>query len=945
LPEQQPTLCADSISAQRTTEPSHIPKMGFRMKPLPAALSILSVILTAPEFAQPTSLAATDQLNPSDQTTVPESTPAQQRIAAAKQQIEADPKKIQAYNELTLAFIRRARETADLKYLNDADAALTQGLKLDASDFQLQKTQVALLSSRHQFIEARDQATNLHLRMPDDVMTYGYLAEADIALGKYADAETNAQWMMNMRPNNTPALLVGAQLRLLYGDARGAIEFLNQAYSQTSPAEVEELAWIANQIASIQIDSGQKDDAAQTLEQVEQIFPDYPCTIENLARVRMGQSRAKEAIQLWTKATSVDSDPHLLYELARAQEAAGQSEEARVTYARFEKLANAPDTATEDSKLDLILLYAETPATASNALQLAEHEVIARQDVSTLDAYAWALYVNGKYQEADETIQKVLAVGIQSARMFDHAGHIAQKLNNLADATKYFQRSAQVDPSSEYADDARASLGLPMGANGFEKKSAKIDSAIETSSALSDATASRQSSAPEDRRDRTEMPAGIGMTAASLVFVPVPRDLMTPQPTGTNHLIHTAQVTVTRNPKDATGYAGLGAAYFQRARETGDVSDYQLAEESLTKSLDLNSADFSADTALETMAEICMGEHRFADALGFAQKALSLGTGDLSPFALVGDAYADMGEYDKAGVAYSKLTPRDRPLSPRAAYARDSRLSYLKFIGGDTGAAIRLMKAAVTEGIEAQLQNENLAWLYYELGEFYTQAGDANSADTSYLAALNAHPGDYRALAALARLRANNGRYAEAIVLYQKAIAVVPMPIFIAELGDLYARAGNQAEAQKQYALVEYIGLLGHINQVLHNRDLALFYADHDMKLSEALNLAQKELEVRRDIYTWDALAWVLYKNGKLEEAAKASQRAMQFGTRDALLLFHAGMIAEGLGHREEARSALEEALQINPHFHLIYTSMAQQRLVALEALAESKGASNDDAR
>jgi hypothetical protein len=48
------------------------------------------------------------------------------------------------------------------------------------------------------------------------------------------------------------------------------------------------------------------------------------------------------------------------------------------------------------------------------------------------------------------------------------------------------------------------------------------------------------------------------------------------------------------------------------------------------------------------MAEVCMGEHRFADALSYAQKALSLGTGDVSPFAIVGDAYADMGEYDKA---------------------------------------------------------------------------------------------------------------------------------------------------------------------------------------------------------------------------------------------------------------------------------------------------------
>jgi tetratricopeptide (TPR) repeat protein len=336
-----------------------------------------------------------------------------------------------------------------------------------------------------------------------------------------------------------------------------------------------------------------------------------------------------------------------------------------------------------------------------------------------------------------------------------------------------------------------------------------------------------------------------------------------------------------------------------------------------------------------------MGEHRFSDALGYSQKALSLGTGDVSPFAIVGDAYADMGEYDKAGVAYGRLTPRDMTLSPRAAYSRDSRLSYLKFIAGDTRAAIGLMKTAVTEGVEAQLQSENLAWLYYELGEYETQAGDTGAADAAYLAALNTHPGDYRALAALARLRANNGRYAEAIVLYQKAIAVVPMPIFIAELGDLYAKSGNQAEAQKQYALVEYIGLLGHINQVLHNRDLALFYADHDMKLAESLDLAQKELEVRRDIYTWDALAWALYKNGKLADAAKASGKAMRFGTRDSLLLYRAAMIADRMGQHDQARNELRESLQINPHFHLIYADAAQQKLLALEPQFASGGGSD----
>ena len=649
----------------------------------------------------------------------------------------------------------------------------------------------------------------------------------------------------------------------------------------------------------------------------------------------MAQNRASDAVQILMQVSSIDNDPHDLYELARAQEAAGQAKEARTTYAEFEKLASEPGSATDASRLDLILMYAESPVTAPNALKLAHQEIAARQDVWTLDAYAWTLYANAKYEDAGTAVQKAIAVGIQSAQIFDHAGHIAQKLNHSADATKYFELSIQSNPSSEYASDARKSVGLATVADDPWPKASPETPALAVPQG---AHPSGPLTASESDHDAASV--GVGMRADALVFAPVPEALLTPQPTSTSHMIHSAQVAVARNPNDAAGFAGLGAAYFQRARETGDVSDYQLAEQSLTKSLDLVSADFSADEALGTMAEVCMGEHRFADALTYAQRALSLGTGDISPFAIVGDAYADMGEYEKAGVAYGRLTPRDMTLSPRAAYARDSRLSYLKFIAGDTAGAISLMKTAVTEGVEAQLPSENLAWLYYELGEYDAQAGDSASADAAYLAALTIHPGDYRALAALGKLRANNGRYAEAIVLYQKAIAVVPMPIFVAELGDLYAKSGNQAEAQKQYALVEYIGLLGHINQVLHNRDLALFYADHDMKLAEALDLAQKELEVRHDVYTWDALAWALYKNGKLTEAAKASEKAMRFGTRDSLLLFHAGMIAERLGQQEQARNELKEALQINPHFHLVYANAAQQRLAALEAQSESKGGS-----
>ena len=908
------------------------------MKSLQAALLILSTLLPGISLAQDVRLPGTEGHAASNYAAVQQDTPAQQRIAAAKLQIAKDPSKSQSYNELAIAFLRRARETADIGFLNDADAALAQGLKLDPNDFQLQKTQVALMLGRHDFVQARERAMALNRHTPDDVMTYGYIAEADIALGNYAEAETNAQWMMNMRPNNTPALLVGAKLRTLYGDAHGAIDFLNRAYSQTSPAEVGDLAWITNQIASIQIESGQTDAAEQTLAGVKQLFPQFPNTLENLARVRIAQNRPGDAVQLLKQAESIDHDPHVLYALARAQEEAGDETEARATYADFKQLASVPGTATEESALDLILIDAGSPDTAPSALQSAREQIRVRQDVWTLDAYAWALYANAKFQDADTAVQKAIAVGIQSAQIFDHAGHIAQKLNRSADAVKYFTLSVKSNPTSEFAADALKSLTPEeVAVSGGQNNSQAVPAHD-----LSQSAQPRTFSDAINQPNRNQVPVAATTADYSPVFAPVPSALLTPEPTDTNRFIHTAQAKVALNPKDAAGYAALGAAYFQRARETGDVNDYQLAEESLNKSLDLDSTDFSADAALETMAEVCMGEHRFADALNYAQKALSLGTGDVSPFAIVGDAFADMGEYDKAADAYSRLNTDTTTSSPRDAYARDSRLSYLQFIAGDTAAAIALMKKAVTEGVEAQLPSENLAWLYYELGEFETQAGDPASANEAYLAALNTHPGDYRALAAMGKLRANNGRYAEAIELYQKAIAVVPMPIFVAELGDLYLKIGNKAEAQKQYSLVEYIGLLGHINQVLHNRDLALFYADHDMKLSEALDLAQKEFEVRHDVYTWDALAWALFKNGKLSEAASASENALRFGTRDPLILFHAGLIAEQLGRHDQAHSDLSEALHINPHFHLIYASQAKQVLAAFDAQAKSEVIPND---
>ena len=131
------------------------------------------------------------------------------------------------------------------------------------------------------------------------------------------------------------------------------------------------------------------------------------------------------------------------------------------------------------------------------------------------------------------------------------------------------------------------------------------------------------------------------------------------------------------------------------------------------------------------------------------------------------------------------------------------------------------MKSAIAAALQTNVPRENLAWLYFELGERYFQTGDLEKAGLAYQSGIAADLNHYRSLAGLAKVRAAQGELEESIRLYQRSIAVIPFPVYVAELGDVYKKAGRMKEAQQQYDLIEYIGHLGKLNQVLANRELA----------------------------------------------------------------------------------------------------------------------------
>jgi len=398
------------------------------------------------------------------QTTTTQSglSPAERSIGQANKLIEKNPKNFEAYNALALALSRRARETSDVANYTRAEEALRKSFEISPDNFDGERTAVWLLLGKHEFAAALEKAKELNKKMPDDIMVYGFLTDANVELGNYNDAEKAAQWMLDLRPGNLPGTTRAAYLRELFGDVDGAIELMNMACQSTPPNEAEDRAWILSQIGHLQLMSGKISEADGTLQQALQIFPGYHYALGNLAKVRVEQKRYEDAVNLLQQRYDAAQHAENLYDLAEALELAGHADKAMAAFGEFETKSLLESVRADNSNRELIFYYADHAHQPAKALAVAQAEYAPKHDVFTLDSYAWALHVNSRDAEALKPIQTALAVGIQDARMLRHAGEIALATGDYAAAERYLLDSAKLNaPGSSQARELLANLSEP----------------------------------------------------------------------------------------------------------------------------------------------------------------------------------------------------------------------------------------------------------------------------------------------------------------------------------------------------------------------------------------------------------------------------------------------------------------------------------------------------
>jgi tetratricopeptide (TPR) repeat protein len=369
-------------------------------------------------------------------------TPAETAIQKAQTAIAGHPDHYPYYNSLAMAYARRARESSDVAFYARAEETLAKSFAISPANFEGLKIETWLQLGRHEFAKARETAQKLNQQAPDDLTVYGYLVDANAELGHYKDAVDAAQWMLDLRPGNVPGLTRAGYLRELHGNLSGSLEVMQMAYDSTPFSEAEDRAWLLTQMAHLSLISGDLSKAEMWANGALGLFPNYHYALGTLAQVRIAQERYPEAVTLLARRYAAAPHAENLSVLAEAQELAGQNDSALQSYATFERQSLVESPMADNSNHELIAYYVDHAHKPAEALAIARREVERRQDVYTLDTYAWALAASGDYEQAETQMRTALAVGVKEPRLLFHAGAIALHLRHNDQAAMYLKDAA-----------------------------------------------------------------------------------------------------------------------------------------------------------------------------------------------------------------------------------------------------------------------------------------------------------------------------------------------------------------------------------------------------------------------------------------------------------------------------------------------------------------------
>jgi tetratricopeptide (TPR) repeat protein len=368
-----------------------------------------------------------------------------------------------SFASLGLAYVQQARVTADPSYYPKAEGVLRRSLELERRDnFAAMVGMAALAAARHDFAGALRWGERAREINPYNGNVYGVIGDAQVELGRYHDAFATFQTMVDTLPGVASYARV-SYARELLGDIPGARQAMTAARDLAgTPSDA---AWASYQLGELAFNRGDIEEARAAYRRGAAADPSFVPPLAGLAKVAWAEGDMKKAIAGYTEVVSRFPSPEYVIALGDLYMAAGRPALADRQYAlvRAEERLFRSNGVNIDLELALFDAAHGEPASAIGA---ARHEWAKRHSVHVADAFAWALYADGRYAEAAGYAATSMMLGYRNALFAFHAGMIQLKLGDATQARRLLSEAIDINPyfSIQYAPVARTALARLGGA-------------------------------------------------------------------------------------------------------------------------------------------------------------------------------------------------------------------------------------------------------------------------------------------------------------------------------------------------------------------------------------------------------------------------------------------------------------------------------------------------
>jgi tetratricopeptide (TPR) repeat protein len=365
-------------------------------------------------------------------------------IARLEQRIASAPEDAEGLTLLGLAYQQRARETGDPSFYPRSQEALDRSIALvPANDLAL--TGLAILAAtRHRFEESGKLAERALDLNPYSAEALGVLGDSLVELGRYDEAFATFDRMAATKPG-LPSYARIAYARELKGNTGSAAAAMALA-ARSAPAGAESGAWALVELGNLRFSSGRLVLAERAYDEAIARFPGYHRARAGLARVEAARGRTDDAVALYRAALDAVPLPEYAGRLAETLAAAGRSEEARDAYELLDVMQRLLESNGSRTELETALVDLDRNADVADALARARVAYAERRSIEAEDVLAWALYRNGRCEEARVHSERSLRLGTRDALKDFHRGMIERCLGRPARARAAFSRALAINP-------------------------------------------------------------------------------------------------------------------------------------------------------------------------------------------------------------------------------------------------------------------------------------------------------------------------------------------------------------------------------------------------------------------------------------------------------------------------------------------------------------------